>query len=318
MLQPSGTFRIDGIIPIIPTPFTEEQQVACEDLGDLIEFARTAGACAICLPAYASEFYKLSEAERIQLIREAVRLASGRIPVIAQVNYLSSVQAAEVAACSQELGVAAVSTAVPRLFALAERDLYRHFERILSAISIPLIIQDFNPGGATVSPVFIKTLHRAFPHFRYVKLEEPLMAAKVEAIRRETEDEVGVIEGWGGMYILELRDAGICGVMPGLALTDLLARVYRLASDGKKNEAYDIFQGVLPQIVYSLQNIEMFHHAEKLLLQARGVVRYAHVRDAKLEMHPYEVEHIQFLNGRILALLDRLNMPVNPAARGEA
>ena len=140
------------------------------------------------------------------------------------------------------------------------------------------------------------------------------MAAKVEAIRRETEDEVGVIEGWGGMYILELRDAGICGVMPGLALTDLLARVYRLASDGKKNEAYDIFQGVLPQIVYSLQNIEMFHHAEKLLLQARGVVRYAHVRDAKLEMHPYEVEHIQFLNGRILALLDRLNMPVNPAA----
>ncbi len=141
-MQPSGTFRIDGIIPIIPTPFTEEQQVAWEDMGDLIEFARAAGACAICLPAYASEFYKLSEAERIQLIREAVRLASGRIPVIAQVNYPSSIQAAEVAACSQELGVAAVSTAVPRLFALAECDLYRHFERILSVSQCRIISRE--------------------------------------------------------------------------------------------------------------------------------------------------------------------------------
>ena len=108
-MQPSRNFRVDGIIPIIPTPFTEEQEVAYSDFGDLIEFARAAGACAICLPAYASEFYKLSEAERIQLIREAVRLASGRIPVIAQVNYPSSVQAAEVAACSQEFGVAKAS-----------------------------------------------------------------------------------------------------------------------------------------------------------------------------------------------------------------
>jgi len=211
-----------------------------------------------------------------------------------------------------------VSTALPRLFPLSERDLYRHCERILNAISIPLIIQDFNPGGATVSPAFIKNLHRAYPHFRYVKLEEPLMAAKTEAIRRETEDQVGVIEGWGGMYILELLEAGVCAVMPGLALTDLLARVYWLASDGNKSEAYETFQGVLPQIVYSLQNLEMFHHAEKLLLQARGVLRQAHVREAKLDMHPNEVEHIQFLNGRILALLDRLNMPVNPAARAEA
>lgn len=316
-MQPSGPFRIEGVVPIIPTPFNEGQEIAWEDLGNLIEFARAAGACAVCLPAYASEFYKLSEVERIELVRNAVRFASGRIPVIAQVNYPSSVHAAAAAACSQKLGVAAVSTALPRLFPLSERNLYRHCERILNAISIPLIIQDFNPGGATVSPAFISNLHRAYPHFRYVKLEEPLMAAKIETIRRETEDAVGVIEGWGGMYILELVDAGICGVMPGLALTDLLAWVYRLASDRKKNEAYEIFQGILPQIVYSLQNLEMFHHAEKLLLQARGVLRHVQVREAKLDMQPNEVEHIQFLNGRILALLNRLNMPVNPAARAE-
>jgi 2-keto-3-deoxy-L-arabinonate dehydratase len=317
-MQASETFRIDGIVPIIPTPFTEDQEVAWEDLENLIEFARAAGACAICLPAYASEFYKLSEAERIQLVREAIRLASGRIPVIGQVNHPSSVQAAEVAARTLELGATALSIAVPRLFPLGERDLYRYFEQILNGVSAPVVIQDYNPGGPTLSPAFIKTLHRAFPHFRYVKLEEAMMAAKIEEIRRETADEVGVIEGWGGMYILELMDAGICGVMPGLALTDLLERVYRLASDGKKSAAYEIFQGILPQILYSLQTFEMFHHAEKLLLQARGVLPHAHIREARLDIHPSELKHIQFLNDRILALLDRLNMPVNPALRDEA
>jgi 4-hydroxy-tetrahydrodipicolinate synthase len=308
------SFRIDGIVPIIPTPFTREQEIAWDELPVLIEFAHVAGASAVCLPAYASEFYKLSEAERMQLVREAVTHSAGRIPVIAQVNYPSAIMAAEMAFRGQDLGATAIAATVPRLFALGEKDLFRYFERILKAIRIPLVIQDFNPGGPTVSPGFVKDLHRAYPHFRYIKLEEPLMAAKTKRIIEETDGAVGVLEGWGGMYILELIDAGISGVMPGLGLTDLLARVYQLASDGRKEEAYSIFTGVLPQIVYSLQNLELFHHAEKLLLQARGLLVQTHVREASLEIDPDAREHIRFLNGRILSLLDSLGMPANPVS----
>ena len=38
------------------------------------------GACAMCFPAYASEFYELSESERLQLVAEAVRLHSSLLP----------------------------------------------------------------------------------------------------------------------------------------------------------------------------------------------------------------------------------------------
>lgn len=304
---------IDGIVPVIPTPFTAEGEIDWSALGGLIDFAVAAGACAVCLPAYGSEFYKLSEAERLQLVERAVQHAGGRIPVLAQVNYASARQAAEAAARCQDSGAAAISVAVPRLFPLSESDLARYFARILEAIRIPLLIQDFNPGGPTVSPGFIKALHAAFPHFRYVKLEEPLMAAKVERILEETGGAVGVLEGWGGMYTLELVEAGICGVMPGLALADLLARIYRLARRGEKLAAWEIFQGVLPQIVYSLQHLELYHHAEKSLLVARGVLPAAHVREARLELRAAEAAHLEFLNGRILALLERLGMPAHPA-----
>ena len=81
---------------------------------------------------------------------------------------------------------------------------------------------------------------------------------------------------------------------------------------GKLKQAYEIFQGVLPQIVFSLQNMELFHHAEKRLLKARGVLLQTHVRDASLELDPKDAEHIDFLNVAILELLARLGMPAYP------
>jgi 4-hydroxy-tetrahydrodipicolinate synthase len=174
------------------------------------------------------------------------------------------------------------------------------------------LLQDFNPGGPTVSSQFIADLHNMHPHFRWLKLEEPMMAARVSAIIDATAGNVGVLEGWGGMYMLELLSAGICGVMPGLGPADLLARAFRSARRGAKQEAYEVFQGVLPQIVFSLQSMELYHHAEKRLLAARGIMDGCAVRDLRLTLHPLDAEHIDFLNGNILALLDRLTMPRCP------
>lgn len=307
--------NIRGIVPIIPTPFTAREDIDWEALRRLVDFAREGGACAICLPAYASEFYKLAEAERRQVVVEAVAHAAGRIPVIAQVNYPSARQAAESARFAQQAGADGVCVAVPRLFSLPDDDLLRYFDGVLKWVDLPVVVQDFNPAGQAVGPAFAARLHRAFPQFRYLKLEEPRMAGKVAAIIQETEGQVGVLEGWGGMYMLELIPAGICGVMPGLAVSDLLAATFHLASGGRKREACEIFEQVLPQIVYSLQHMELFHRAEKLLLQARGVLASAHVRDAGMELRPAEEQHIRFLNERILALLERRGMPRNPAAK---
>ena len=311
----ASSFHIDGVVPIIPTPFDNDEAIDSRSLGMLIEFALAAGASAVCLPAYASEFYKLSEAERRQVVEEAVGTAAGRIPVIGQVNYPSLRLAVESAQYAQKSGATAISAAVPRMFSLGEKDLLRYFDRLLNAIEIPLIIQDFNPGGPTIGPDFIVRLHKLHPHFRYVKLEDPLMGTKIKAILDATHGEVGVIEGWGGMYMMELIPAGISGIMPGLALTDLLSRAFRLVRQDRREEAYTIFQGVLPQIVFSLQHMELFHHAEKMLLQARGILSQIVVRDLRMELGETDGNYIEFLNGKILGLLNQLHMPLNPAVR---
>ncbi|MGI8959909.1 MAG: dihydrodipicolinate synthase family protein [Bryobacteraceae bacterium] len=305
-------FRVSGIIPIIPTPFTAEEQIDWLSLRRLVDFACATGACAMCLPGYASEFYKLSDGERLRVVAEAVQEAAGRIPVFAQVNFVSATQAVESAREAQKSGAAAIAVAVPRIFAFSEIDFYRYFDRILSSIDVPLLIQDVNPLGPTVTPAFIGELHRVHPHFRWIKLEEPLMALKVVAITEATDGEVGVLEGWGGMYMLDLIPAGISGVMPGLAVADLLAKVFKLATDGDKLGAYEIFRAVLPQIVFSLQHMELFHHAEKRLLATRGILDGTVVRQLTLGLDKHLEDQISFLNRQVLALLDRLGLPRNP------
>src|SRR5207247_10247334 len=77
----SGDFH--GVIPVIPTPFDERDQVDIESLGRLVDFAAAARVKAACLPAYGSELYKLSEAELADVVREAVRVAGGRLQRVA-------------------------------------------------------------------------------------------------------------------------------------------------------------------------------------------------------------------------------------------
>jgi dihydrodipicolinate synthase/N-acetylneuraminate lyase len=310
-MSQASEFRINGIVPIIPTPFTVEEQVDLPSLRRLVDFACAAGACAMCLPAYASEFYKLSERERLRVVTEAVQQTAGRIPVFAQVNFVSLTQAVETAREAQKIGASAIAAAVPRMLAFGEPDLYRYFDRLLSSIDIPVLIQDVNPSGPTVSAHFVSELHRAYPHFRWIKLEEPMMSPKVTAILEATNGGVGVLEGWGGTYMLDLIPAGICGVMPGLAVSDVLAKVFQLAKDDVVG-AHRIHQAVLPQIVFSLQHMELFHHAEKRLLVARGILHEAVVRQLTLRLDRHLEDRISFLNERILALLDRLELPRNP------
>jgi len=296
--------KIDGIVPIVPTPFLADGGPDWKSLKRLLDFAVEGGVSGVCLPAYASEFYKLRESERRDIVVRAVALMEGRLPVIGQVNHVSTAYVAETARELQLAGASAIAVAVPRLFNLPERDLLRYFDHVLEAITIPLLIQDFNPGGPTVSLSFLRQLQRQHPHFRYLKLEEPLMCDRVRQIVDETSGELGVLEGWGGMYMMELMDAGICGVMPGLAVSDILQQVWNRMRAGEKESAYSTFIEVLPQIACSLQSMEFFHHAEKALLVARGVLPEVIIREATLTVGPWDQAHIAFLNRRVVQWLD--------------
>jgi 4-hydroxy-tetrahydrodipicolinate synthase len=105
-----------------------------------------------------------------------------------------------------------------------------------------------------------------------------------------------------------LLPAGICGAMPGLAMCDLFVRLLWLAECGKQQDALSIFCSMLPQIVYSLQNMELFHHAEKRLLQARGLLQSIVVREPRITLDCAAEAYIQLLNSCVLRELKRQDL----------
>jgi 4-hydroxy-tetrahydrodipicolinate synthase len=296
------TIDLRGVVPVVPTPFRADESIDLEGLAACIEFAVRSGVCAVCLPAYASEFYKLTEAERRLVLETAIRIAAGRVAVVAQSNHPSARCAAELAQRNCDLGADLISFAIPRQFALPPADLLDYCRIICRAVKLPVLIQDFNPGGSTVNAEFARSLMNDCPNFRYLKLEEPLMSGKVHAIREATDDRIGVLEGWGGMYLPDLIPAGICGLMPGLGAADLLQRIWLLGTSGRMDEALDLFEHVLPQLVFALQSMELFLWLEKRLLAARGVLdeKSTHVRRPTWTPDPETLAHGLHLNARFV------------------
>lgn len=313
MLNPDN--ELVGVVPIIPTPFTETEEIDADALRSLIDFAIAGGIEAVCLPAYASEFYKLTDEEKLQVVRIAVEHAAGRIKIVAQSNHASLKIAIRLAQANVKAGADVISLAVPRIFSLPEDSLREYLSEFLQSIpDTPVLIQDFNPGGASISVEFIQSLMNENPNFKYLKLEEPLCAPKFESIIKTTENKIGLFEGWGGLYMLELIPIGIRGVMPGLAVADILQRVFTLRSQGEHARAFDLFEKVMPQIFFSLQNMELFHYAEKELLIARGVLKNSIARKAAYKPDASSINYIRELNQRIIELLNDESYEIRPVA----
>ena len=299
--------EITGIVPVLPTPFDAAgEDIDLEAVGRLIDFAVESGAAAVCLPAYGSEFYKLTEAERHLLVEAAITAAAGRIPVIAQCNHGSPRVAAAFARRYVEAGAEVVSIALPRLFPLAEAELIEFAEQVCRAVPTPVLVQDFNPAGLTVGADFCRELHSRCSNFRYLKLEEPHMGAKVQAIREATADGVAVFEGWGGLYTLELLPSGIKGVMPGLSVTDIMAEVWRLGTTGKMAEAIELFAPLTVWLAFVLTDMEVFNVLEKRLLVARGVLEEGATRQATRVLSADVLAHADFLCAQVIRVADRV------------
>lgn len=289
------TRLLRGVVPVVPTPFHPDESIDFESLGRVVDWIAGRGLGGLCLPAYGSEFYKLTESERHLTVAAAVEASAGRVPVVAQANHPSARAAADLARRYQEMGADAVSVAVPRQFGAADSDIVAYCGAVAAATSLPVMVQDFNPGGPTVGAEVIAELSGRHPNFGYVKLEDPMMLDKLLAIRGGPGGRIGILEGWGGLYMLEGIRAGIDGIMPGAAVADLLDAVFAAASSGRWERAHDLFGSLLPFVVFALGDFELFLQMEKRTLVRRGLIATETVRSLSRSLSPAVRGHAEWL-----------------------
>ena len=148
-----------------------------------------------------------------------------------------------------------------------------------AAIGIPVVVQD-EPitTGVIMSPELLVRIAAEVPACRYVKLEEAPTPTKITAMRRlPGGDRARIFGGQNGMYFPEELSRGAVGIMTGVALPDLLVRIFTMFERGDRAGAAALFDRYASYIRYEgQQGIGLALRKE--VLRLRGAIATSTVR----------------------------------------
>lgn len=301
---------INGVVPILPTPFNKDETVDILGYEKLMFFAKAAGCKSVGLPAFGSEYYKLATAERNRILDAAFEYANS-LSIIVQCNHTSPEIVRILIKNAERRGATAISTLLPRRFPVSEEQLFGFASIVCSSTELPVIIQDFNPAGSVIGLDFVKRLSDKFENFKFIKFELSGVGSLIKHISEATNDKVRVFSGWGGSYMMEQIPSGIVGIMPGIPLADYFIEIWNKSSLGKTTEAMKMFSAISPYIAFSLQNLEMFHHAEKRLAVRRGIIKSAVVRSVSITLDDFQERYLESLLDQICFTIEQYGLKLN-------
>lgn len=138
---------IQGSIVAIVTPMFEDGSVDWKGLEKLVEWHIQEGTNSIVAVGTTGEASTLSMAEHTQVIKEIIRVANKRIPIIAGTGANSTHEAIELTKEAKELGADAALLVTPYYNKPTQEGLFQHYKAIAEAADLPMIL--YNVPGRT-------------------------------------------------------------------------------------------------------------------------------------------------------------------------
>jgi 4-hydroxy-tetrahydrodipicolinate synthase len=141
--------KIKGIITAMVTPLLEDgiNEAATRKL---VNKLINDGVHGLFVLGTNGEFYALSEAEKLALVKIVVDEAAGRVPVFAGSGGISTEEVIKVTNQFAELGVDAVSVITPYLIKLSDEELIQHYQTIALNTNLPMILYNI-PANTQLS-----------------------------------------------------------------------------------------------------------------------------------------------------------------------
>jgi len=138
---------IQGSIVAIVTPMFEDGSVDWKGLEKLVEWHIEQGTNSIVAVGTTGEASTLSMEEHTQVIKEIIRVANKRIPIIAGTGANSTREAIELTKAAKDLGADAALLVTPYYNKPTQEGLYQHYKAVAEAVELPLIL--YNVPGRT-------------------------------------------------------------------------------------------------------------------------------------------------------------------------
>jgi 4-hydroxy-tetrahydrodipicolinate synthase len=262
--------KLQGIFPIMQTPFAESGAVDMETLAREVQFLHRVGAQGMTWPQMASEWpdlkfdERLAGAEKIVGVNKTADEATRPAVVIGvQANDIET--AVKYARHADKLAPDAI-IAIPLDQGRDDSKQMEYYSAIGEACSRPLIVQTV--GQMSVDLVL--RMANRIPTLRYAKDEAGVTLPRLTEYAKRGQILRGVFTGKHGPTLLDDLSRGAVGNMPASGFADLYVAAWKAWTAGKQDEAMDLFSKTLPLIM----DAQAYGVAgQKYILQLRGVFR---------------------------------------------
>ena len=273
------TPALRGVLPVIPTLFSSNNEIDLAAQKQVVAFALEHGASAVVCPAVASEYNFLSLAERKTLVSLVVDEVDGRIPIIGGASDQTVEEVVAAARDCLSFGIRHLMIMAPKSLG---KDLDEHkafFADITNQIGsgARIILQNApDPVGAGLDADAIIELVRSNPTIRYVKEETLPSGPAITALGSCGIDHlIGVIGGGGSRYMIDELNRGALAAMPAIEILDLHVAIYDAHANGEAQKARELYRNSLPLLVSQLiYRMRLTKH----VLNLRGIANDVVVR----------------------------------------
>ena len=286
--------RINGVFPVLPTPFAPDGAPDVAAFLRLADFAIEAGVDGVVFPGMASEVETMSGAERGALVAALGAHLGGRVPFIVGASHADPAESAARAREGQAAGaVAAMIMAPPQ----CGQDIAKHvafYAAVAEAApGIAIMLQNAPaPNGAGLSPEAVAAVTAQVPAIRTVKEETLPCGQHVTRILAAATTLDGVMGGAGARFILDELARGACGTMPALELADAHVALWRAWQRGDRAEARRIYTLTLPLLAFQMT---FRVRATKEVLKRRGLLTHTDARAAGPKLDAGDMAEIREL-----------------------
>jgi 4-hydroxy-tetrahydrodipicolinate synthase len=312
MNRTSSELSPQGILGVVQTPFTESGAIDWESHERLVLDALEAGADGFLVPAVASENAYLAFEEKIELATHVQRIAEGRAPIVWGAGTFDPQEILRVADHAAKHDALALLVAVsPELYREQDR-IVPYFQDLSEKTTVPLMIQDWDPGGQGMRIEVILELFEKIETFKYLKIETIPAGPKYTAVLDATQGRLHVSGGWAVSQMIEALDRGVHAMIPESSMIRIYHRIDRLYSSGKREEAGNLFNRLIPVLAFTNQQLDVSIRFFKRLLCRKGIFNTEICRVQTPPFDSYGLRIADELIERVLELEGEVEEPLPP------
>ena len=298
----------EGIIPILATPFRDDESLDLESWQRLLEFMIALGVDGVTILGVLGESNRLWDHEREVLISSAVKVVNKRVTVVVGTSHSGTHAAGYLSRMAQDLGADAVMVTPGREAVPNDDRIVETYQRIAAGLGIPIVLQD-HPASSEVhlSLALMLRLVREVPAIRCIKEEAVPTAAKIRQLREGMgNSRLPILTGLGALYAPFDLQAGSDGFNTGFAFPEVLTAMVGAARAADWQRVHELYARFAALIVFEQQPGVGIR---KEILRRRGLLASSCARHPGATITPPVARQLDELLSRTLPGID-ITQPV--------